>query len=248
MHNVCFPFILLLPGDCFVSHGENLGKGSVVSLVLNDQRFDSVCDTQVSYTLSSYYMTSEMLPRSRVPLGKGEHDTGKGRESEESAMHGSRAWAPDLEFSQGSTRFYFGSWHTEMTNGDNFFPSLYWEWEFHTSIILKTWASVTFFSWHIYLAGRSPHRQSVPLLILSTSSKQKGRNNMSRLDFVTELFCFVLKMTTFTRLLTSNWPSCALAAYVFQNHEGSCQSSRCQCHRWSISSMKTNKRKPPSYA
>lgn len=99
-----------------------------------------------------------MLPRSRVPLGKGEHDTGKGRESGESVLHGSRAWAPDLEFSQGSTRFYLGSWHTEMTNGDSFFPSLYWEWEFHTSIILKTWASVTFFSWHIYLAGRSPHR------------------------------------------------------------------------------------------
>lgn len=91
MHSVCFLFTLLLPGDCFVSHCENLGKGSVVSLVLNDQRFDSVCDTQVSCTLSSYYMTSEMLSRSRVPLGKGEHDTGKGRESGESVLHGSRA-------------------------------------------------------------------------------------------------------------------------------------------------------------
>lgn len=63
----------------------------MVSLVLNDQRFDSVCDTQVLYTLSSYYMTSEMLSRRRVPLGKGEHDTGKERESEESVLHGSRA-------------------------------------------------------------------------------------------------------------------------------------------------------------
>lgn len=55
-----------------------------------------------------------MLSRSRVPLGKGEHDTGKERESEESVLHGSRAWAPDLEFSQGSTRFYLGSCYTEM--------------------------------------------------------------------------------------------------------------------------------------
>lgn len=91
MGSVCFLFILLLPGDCFVSHCENHGKGSVVSLVLNDQRFDSVCDTQVSCTLSSYYMTSEMLSRSLVPLEKGEHDTGKGRESGESVLHGSRA-------------------------------------------------------------------------------------------------------------------------------------------------------------
>lgn len=42
------------------------------------------------------------------------------------------------------------------------------------------------------------------------------------------------------RILTSSWLSCVLVRCVFQNHEGSCQSSHCQSHRWNISSKKNN--------
>lgn len=73
-------------------------------------------------------------------------------------------------------------------------------------------------------------------------SKQKGRNSTSRLNFEPELFCSALKTTSLTRILTGNWLSCAPAAYVFQNREGLCQSSHCQCHRWSIWSTNTNKK------
>lgn len=74
-------------------------------------------------------------------------------------------------------------------------------------------------------------------------SKQKGRNSTSWLNFEPELFCFALKTTSLTRILTGNWLSCAPAAYVFQTREGLCQSSHCQCHRWSIWSTNTDKQK-----